>query len=114
MSRLDHCANLDSASDSEVPALFSLTPAFSPVDIPHSAQLSRFNGLHMPITQATQGSTNIGFDAKAVKTARFLFARGITRRPVLIRANELTIIRQPAPSRAIRSPVCFPGRALLS
>jgi hypothetical protein len=32
MGWLDRFANLDSASGSEVPAFFSLTPAFSPVD----------------------------------------------------------------------------------
>jgi hypothetical protein len=52
MGWLDRFANLDSASGSEVPACFSLTPAFSPVDIPHSSQLSRFNGLLMLTTQA--------------------------------------------------------------
>jgi len=48
MGWLDRFANLDSASGSEVPAFFSLTPPFSPVgDTPHSAQLSRFNSFRM-------------------------------------------------------------------
>jgi hypothetical protein len=33
-------------------SLLLITPAFSPVDIPHSSQLSRFNGLLMLTTQA--------------------------------------------------------------
>jgi hypothetical protein len=63
----DRFANLDSASGSEVPAFFSLTPVFSPVDTPHSAQLSRFNGFRILTTQATQHSTDIAFDAKPLK-----------------------------------------------
>ena len=67
MGWLDRFANLDSASGSEVPAFFSLTPAFSPVDTPHSAQLSRFNGFRMLTAQATPRSTDIGFDTKPLK-----------------------------------------------
>jgi len=67
MGWLDRFADLDSASGSEVPAFFSLTPVFSPVDTPHSAQLSRFNGFRILTTQATQHSTDIGFDAKPLK-----------------------------------------------
>jgi hypothetical protein len=104
MGCLDRFTNLDSASGSEVPAFFSLTPAFSPVDTPHSAQLSRFNGFRMLTTQATQGLTDIGFDTKPVKTAHFDLVWRITGlKAVLIGANDQrTIIRQPAPSRAIR------------
>jgi hypothetical protein len=68
MGWLDRFANLHSASGSEVPAFFSLTPAFCPVGgHPHSAQLSRFNGFRILTTQATQHSTDIGFDAKPLK-----------------------------------------------
>jgi hypothetical protein len=67
MGWLDHFANLDSASGSKVPAFFSLTPAFSLVDTPHSAPLSRFNGFRMLTTRATQRSTDIGFDTKPLK-----------------------------------------------
>jgi hypothetical protein len=67
MGWLDRFANLDSASGSEVPAFFSLMPAFSPVDTPHSSQLSRFNGFRMLTTQATPRSTDIGFDTKPLK-----------------------------------------------
>jgi hypothetical protein len=67
MGWLDRFANLDRASGSEVPAFFSLTPAFSPVDNPHSAQLGRFNGFRMLTTRATQCSTDIGFATKPLK-----------------------------------------------
>ena len=67
MGWLDRCANLDSASRSEVPAFFSLTPAFSPVGTPHSAQLSRSDGFRMLTAQATQRSTDTGFDTKPLK-----------------------------------------------
>jgi hypothetical protein len=48
-------------------AFFSLTPAFNPVDAPHSAQLSRFSGFRMLTTQSTQHSADIGFDTKPLK-----------------------------------------------
>jgi hypothetical protein len=67
MGWLYRFANLDSASGSEVPALFSLTPAFSPMDAPHSAQLSRFNGFRRLRAQARPRSTDIGFDTKPLK-----------------------------------------------
>jgi hypothetical protein len=67
MGWLDRFANLDSASGSEVPAFFSLMPAFSPVDTPDSAQLGRFNGFRMLTTQATPRSTDTGFDTKPLK-----------------------------------------------
>jgi hypothetical protein len=47
---------------------------------------------------------------------RFLTPNGIRVRDDRRKDGErrLTIIRQPVPTRAIQSPVCFPGRALLS
>ena len=63
MGWLDRFANLDSASGSEVPAFFSLTPAFSAVGHPAlSAILSRFNSFRMLTTKATPRSTDTGFD----------------------------------------------------
>jgi hypothetical protein len=70
MGWLDRFANLDSASGSEVLAFFSLTPAFSPVDTPHSAQLSRFNGFRMLTTQATQRSRITGLKAGVNRSER--------------------------------------------
>jgi len=67
MGWLDRFANLDSASGSEVPAFFSLTPAFSPVDTPHRSAIKPFQRLRMLTTQATQRSTDIGFDTKPLK-----------------------------------------------
>ena len=64
MGCLDRFANLDSASGNEVPAFFSLTPAFSPVDTSNSAQLGRFNGFRMLTMQATPRSMETGFDTK--------------------------------------------------
>jgi len=69
MGWLDRFANLDSASGSEVPAFFSLTPAFSAVG-GHSALsaiLSRFNSFRLLTTKATPRSTDTGFDTKPLK-----------------------------------------------
>jgi len=67
MGWLDRFANLDSASGSEVPAFFSLTPAFSPLEHPALSAIKPFQRLSHADNTARQRSTGIDFDAKPLK-----------------------------------------------